>query len=260
MSSKVSKVALTRDDGKRMDGRSDDELRPISIEARVLNDADGSALVIWGKNKVVAGVFGPRECVPRHDQSPYRAVLRCRYNMAPFCSLEEHGRSGPSRRSQELSKVISEAFENVVIAESYPKTAIDVYIDILQSDGGTRCAALTAAAVALADAGIPMKDMLSAVAVGKVDGRLVLDLSKEEDNFGQSDNPMAFASRNGDVLLYQMDGLLTREEIKAGLEMGYKASREVLRLQLDALARVYEQPHAPTVPLQLEPGQKLSVQ
>ena len=250
-----SKPPLLREDGKRLDGREFDELRPISIEARVLNDAAGSALVVWGKNKILAGVFGPRECIPRHDESPYRAVLRCRYNMAPFCSLEEHGRSGPSRRSQELSKVISEAFENVVIAESYPKSAIDVFIDVLQSDGGTRCAAVTAAAVALADAGIPMKDMVAAVAVGKVEGKLALDLSKEEDNWGDSDNPIAFASRNGEVLLYQMDGQLTRDEVDHAMTMGRAAAQKVHALQTDALRRVYTRTGEVALPLYLKPGE-----
>lgn len=243
---------LLKEDGKRLDGRELDEMRPLTIKARVLNNADGSALVIWGNNKILAGVFGPRECIPRHDQSPYRARVRCRYNMAPFCSLEEHGRSGPSRRSQELSKVISEAMENVVIAESYPKTAIDVYIDVLQSDGGTRCAALTAAAVAIADAGIPLKDMVSAVAVGKVEDKLVLDLSKEEDNYGQSDNPIAFSSRNGDVLLYQMDGLLTRDEIKQSLEMARDASKKVHEEQRRALMEVYGGEHSTKLTLRMD--------
>lgn len=249
---KEGKPKLIRNDGKRLDGREMDELRPISIKARVLNNADGSALVVWGKNKILAGVYGPRECVPRHDQSPYRSIIRCRYNMAPFCSLEEHGRSGPSRRSQELSKVISEAFENVVIAENFPKTAIDVFIDVLQSDGGTRCAALTAAAVALADAGIPCKDLLCAVAVGKVDGRLALDLSKDEDNYGESDNPMAFASKSGELLLYQMDGLLTREEVAQAMEIAQSAVSKVHELQVNALKEVYENPKEPSLELGLE--------
>ncbi|MFH1306243.1 MAG: exosome complex exonuclease Rrp41 [Candidatus Micrarchaeota archaeon] len=236
------KTKLIRKDGKRLDGRAMDELRPLEIKARVLNNTDGSALITWGKNKIIVGVHGPRECIPRHDQSPYRAKVRCRYNMAPFCSLEEHGRSGPSRRSQELSKVISEAFGNVVIAENFPKTAIDVFIDVLQSDGGTRCAALTAAAVAIADAGIPCKDLISAVAVGKFEGKLAVDLSKDEDNFGQSDNPMAFASKNNELLLYQMDGLLTKEEIGKAIEMGKEAAKKINELQVKALQEVYATP------------------
>jgi len=249
----AEKPKLIKDDGKRLDGRALDELRPIAIKARVLNNADGSALVIWGKNKIVAGVYGPRECIPRHDQSPYRAVVRCRYNMAPFCSLEEHGRSGPSRRSQELSKVISEAFQNVIISENFPKTAIDVYIDVLQSDGGTRCAALTAAAVAIADAGIPCKDLVCAVAAGKIEGKVVLDLSKDEDNYGQSDNPIAFASRNDDILLYQMDGLLTAEEAAQATEMARVAAKKVHELQKKALQESFEKSGQVIFPIDEKP-------
>ena len=254
MTTSLEKPKLIGGDGMRLDGRALDELRQIAIKARVLNNADGSAYIVWGKNKIVAGVFGPRECIPRHEQSPYKARVRCRYNMAPFCSLEEHGRSGPSRRSQELSKVISDAFENVVIAENFPRTAIDVYIDVLQSDGGTRCAALTAAAVAIADAGIPCKDLISAVAVGKIEDQLALDLSKDEDNFGQSDNPMAFASASDEILLYQMDGLLSRDEIAGAMNMGREATRKIHALQARALQEVYEEGGRQTImPMGIEP-------
>jgi len=228
--------------GKRVDGRRVDELRPIKIVARVLNDADGSAYVEWGKNKILAGVYGPSECIPRHDQSLYRAIVKCRYNMAPFSGAEEHGRSGPNRRSKELSKVIREAFENVIIAESFPKTQIEVFIEVLQSDGGTRCAAVTAAAVALADAGIPMKDMICACAVGKIEGEVVVDLGKEEDNFGESDMPIAFSPRTGDVLLFQMDGLLTKEELARGIELARGASEKIRAIQFEAIKKVYEEP------------------
>jgi exosome complex component RRP41 len=232
-------------DGKRLDGREMEDLRPVKITAHVLNDANGSAYVEWGKNKILAGVYGPRECIPRHDQSLIRAVVRARYNMAPFCSLEEHGRSGPSRRSVELSKVISEVFENVIISEAYPKTQIQIFIEVLQSDGGTRCAAVTAAAVALADAGIPMRDLVCAVAVGKADGQLVLDCSKEEDNYGESDMPVAIAPRNGEILLFQMDGLLTRDEIDTGLTMVQRAAEKISAMQAAALQQVYERKTAP---------------
>ncbi|MCX8174962.1 MAG: exosome complex exonuclease Rrp41 [Candidatus Micrarchaeota archaeon] len=229
-------------DGKRIDGRATDELRPIRIVARVLNDADGSAYVEWGKNKVLAGVYGPSECIPRHDQSLYRSVVRCRYNMAPFSGAEEHGRSGPSRRSRELSKVIKEAFENVIISENFPRTQIEIFVEVLQSDGGTRCAAITAASVALADAGIPMKDLITAVAVGKIDGQMAIDLGKEEDNFGESDMPLAFSLRTGELLLFQMDGLLTREELQKGIAMAKAAAQKVHKLQVEAIRKVYEEP------------------
>ncbi len=227
-------------DGKRTDGRMPDELRSLKITAGLLNRADGSALLEWGNNKVLAAVYGPRECVPRHDMNPYKATVRCRYVMAPFCSLEEHGRAGPSRRSIELSKVIREVLENVIIAEQFPRTAIDVFIEVLQADGGTRCAGITAASVALANAGIPMKDLVCAVAVGKVDGELVLDCNKIEDNYGESDVPIAMAARNNDVLLFQMDGLLTTGEMKKAFDMVESAVGRIHEIQVNALRDVYE--------------------
>ncbi len=226
--------------GKRLDGRTQFDLRPIRVEVGVLHDADGSAFVEWGKNKVICGIYGPRECIPRHGADPYKAVLKCRYMMAPFSSLEEHGRSGPNRRSTELSKVIREVFENLIIVENYPRTQIDIFVDVLQSDGGTRTTCVTAAAAALANAGIPMRDMASAVAVGKADDTLVVDLAKEEDNFGQCDMPVAFSYRKKDILLLQMDGLLTRQEIETLLNEAEKASEKVYVKQADALKKVYD--------------------
>jgi len=227
-------------DGKRLDGRAPEDLRPVKITAGILNEADGSALVEWGKNKVICGVHGPRECIPRHEASPYRALVKCRYMMSPFASLDEHGRSGPSRRSTEISKVIREVFENLVLTEKFPKTQIDVYIEVLQAEGGTRVASITAAAVALADAGIPMKDMVASIAVGKAGGHIITDLGKEEDNLGESDVPIAFSKRKKDILLLQMDGLLTKEELVKAIDMAEKGSREIDDMQAEALTKSYE--------------------
>src|SRR5205809_264262 len=77
-------MKLIKADGRRLDGRKADELRPVRIEAGVLRRADGSAYIEWGGNKVLAAVYGPREAHPRHLQDPARALVQCRYNMAPF--------------------------------------------------------------------------------------------------------------------------------------------------------------------------------
>ena len=98
--------------GKRLDGRKADELRPIKIEAGVLDNADGSCYLEWGGNKVIAGVYGPRECLPRHTASPYKARLTYRYNMVPF-SVDDRKRPGPDRRSTEISKISEEALSKV---------------------------------------------------------------------------------------------------------------------------------------------------
>ena len=96
-----------------MDGRKVDEIRPLKIEAGVLNRASGSAYLEWGKNKVLAGVYGPREAHPRHKQDPTQAIIQAKYNMAAF-SVGDRKRPGPDRRSQEISKIISEALANVI--------------------------------------------------------------------------------------------------------------------------------------------------
>lgn len=238
MGNKPEGMELVKD-GKRMDGRTPGQLRPIKIEAGVLKQADGSAYLEWGGNKVLAAVYGPRECHPRHDQDPTKARVRVRYNMAAF-SVSDRKRPGPDRRSQEISKISSEALAHVVLTSLYPKNAIDVFIEIIEAEAGTRCAGLTAAAVALADAGIPMKGMVTSVAAGKVDDVVCLDLSREEDNFGQTDFPIAIVPKTNEIVLLQQDGHFTPDELDQALDMAMKASHEIYEIQKQALLTKYE--------------------
>ncbi len=226
-------------EGVRMDGRKADELRQIKIEAGVLKRADGSCYLEWGGNKVLAAVYGPREAHPRHIQDPTKAVVRCRYNMAAF-SVSDRKRPGPDRRSQEISKISSEALAPVILTNLYPRAAIDIFIEIIEAEAGTRCAGLTAAAVALADAGIPMKGLVTSVAAGKVDGKVCLDLSREEDNFGQTDLPIAIIPKTNEIVLLQMDGHFTDEEFETALDYAMKASHEIHALQKAALMARYK--------------------
>jgi len=231
-------IQLVDDRGRRLDGRRLDELRPIRIEAGVLKRPDGSAYVEWGGNRVLAAVYGPREAHPRHLQDPARALVQCRYNMAPF-SVSDRKRPGPDRRSVEISKVTSEAFSAVVFTEQFPRTSVDVYIEVLQADAGTRCAGITAASVALADAGIPMRDLIASCASGKIAGQVAVDLNKEEDNFGDADCPMAVVARTGEIVLLQMDGHLTEDEFDRAMKLSMDATARIDEMQRDALRRRY---------------------
>ncbi|MDC7951063.1 exosome complex exonuclease Rrp41 [Methanomassiliicoccaceae archaeon COG_1] len=231
-------VVLVDEQGIRIDGRKVDEKRPMKIEAGVLKNADGSCYLEIGKNKVLCAVYGPRECRPRHLQDPTKAIIQCKYNMEAY-SVSDRKRPGTDRRSVEISKLISEALSSVVQVDLYPRASIDVYIEILQANAGTRCAGLTAASVALADAGIPMRDVVPAIACGKADGQVLLDLNKEEDNFGQADVPLAIVPSTDEIVLLQMDGNMTRDELGRGLDMAFAAAHEVYDLQRDALRRRY---------------------
>jgi exosome complex component RRP41 len=232
-------MELINKQGLRIDGRRPDQLRPIKIEAGVLKQADGSAYLEWGGNKVLAAVYGPRECHPRHDQDPTKARVRVRYNMAAF-SVSDRKRPGPDRRSQEISKISSEALEHVILTNLYPKNAIDIYVEIIEAEAGTRCAGLTAAAVACADAGIPMRGMVSAVAAGRIDGVVCLDLSREEDNFGETDFPIAIVPKTGEIVLLQQDGNFTPAELDQALDMAIASAMEIYDLQKAALLRRYQ--------------------
>ncbi len=250
-------LRLIDENGIRLDGRKFDELRPIRIEAGVLKKADGSAYLEWGNNKVLAAVYGPREAHPRHLQDPTKALVQCRYNMAPF-SVTDRKRPGPDRRSVEISKVISEAFAAVVFAEQFPRTSVDIFIEVLQADAGTRCAGLTAASVALADAGIPMRDLVTACASGKIGGSVVLDLNKDEDNFGDADCPMAVVPRTGEIVLLQMDGHLSYDEFEKAMDLSLGAAKKIYEIQRDALRRRYataaeEMPAPPPPPTMAPP-------
>jgi exosome complex component RRP41 len=226
--------------GLRVDGRKPEELRPIKMEVGVLDKADGSAYVEHGRNKILVAVYGPREAHPKHIALPDRAALRCRYHMAPF-STEERRSPAPSRRDMELSKVIREALEPSILTQLYPRTTIDVFIEILQSDGGTRCAGITGASLALADAGIPLKDMVAACAVGKVDGKLVLDLNDLEDKYGEADMPIALMPNTGKITLLQMDGDLSTEEFNTAIEMAVEACKKIGQMQRESIKRKYLQ-------------------
>ena len=224
--------------GIRLDGRKPDELRSIKLEVGVIPNADGSAYIEHGKNKILAGVYGPREVHPKHLALQDRTVLKCRYHMAPF-SVQERKSPAPSRREIELSKVIRESLEPSIFMEYYPRTMIDVFIEILQADGGTRCASITAASLALADAGIPMRDLVVACAAGKADDTIVLDLMDEEDKQGKADVPVALMPNLNAITLLQMDGKLTHEEFENAVNLAIDGCKKIYSMQKEALKAKY---------------------
>ena len=223
---------------KRFDGRKVDELRPMEAKAGVIANADGSAYFKSGNTIAYAAVYGPREMFPKFKQNPKTGILRCHYNMMPFSGSGERVRPGGSRRSQEISMVMEKSLLPVVDLSAFPNSVVDVYIELPQTDAGTRCAAISAASMALADAGIPMKDMVSAIAVGQVDGTVVADLTYNEEAYeigAVSDIPVAMIHNTKEVTLLQMDGEISKEDLMKAIEMGKIATEQVYQVQLKAL-------------------------
>ncbi len=227
---------------KRTDGRKIDELRKVEAKVGVVERATGSAMFRIGKTYAIAAVYGPRELYPQFMQDPSKGILRCNYNMMAFSGAGERVRPGPSRRSKEISMITEKALLPVLDLSEFPGTVVDVFIELVQTDAGTRCAGITAAAMALADAGIPMKDIVSAVAVGKVGDKVVLDLNKDEEDWheGATDIPVAIASRTGQITLLQLDGEVSPEDLKAALELAKKGCAAIKEVQVKALKEKYE--------------------
>jgi exosome complex component RRP41 len=229
---------LIDEKGKRLDGRNFDELRPLSIEIGVLENADGSAEIRMGKNIILAAIYGPRELHPKHRALPDRALIQCFYRMSTF-SVSDRKSPAPSRREKEISMIISDALTSVVFTEKYPRTTIDVYLQVLQADGGTRCASLTAASVALADAGIPMKGLVASVAGGLINDKVVLDLFDIEDQKGSGDMPIGYCPVLNEVSLLQLDGVFTVEQFEECLNLGIKGAKDIYEIQKKALKDKY---------------------
>lgn len=225
--------------GKRLDGRKLNEMRKMEIKIGVIPNADGSSMVTLGGTKVICSVYGPKEVLPRRNLDTEQAFLNCVYGMASF-STPERNRPGPSRRSTEISKVIADALAPAIFMEKYAGSEITIVMEIINANAGTRTAAINAASVALADAGIEMRDLVCSIASGKADGQLMLDLFEAEDNFGEVDMPIAILARTKEITLLQMDGILTKAESKKLVDMSIKACEEIYKLQKKALQEKYE--------------------
>ena len=229
---------------KRFDGRKLDEIRPMKAKVGVVPSADGSAMFETGGTKAIAVVRGPRTLNPRHMQNPKKGILRVNYGMMPF-SVSDRIRPGPNRRSQEISKIIEWALAPCIDLEGFPSSVVDLFVQIPQADAGTRVAGINAAAMALAHAGIPMKEMASAVAVGKLDKTLVVDMVKDEEDYkegeGSTDIPICYLSRSKKISVLQLDGKISIKELKEALELGKKTCEKIHKIQVKALKEVGEE-------------------
>ncbi|MAG02920.1 exosome complex exonuclease Rrp41 [Candidatus Pacearchaeota archaeon] len=223
---------------KRPDGREMHELRPIRAEVGIIPNADGSALFASGKTVAIAAVYGPKILHPASMRNPEKGIIRCEYNMLPF-SVSERARPGPSRRSKEISKVTSNALSSVVDLSRFPNSVVDVQIMILQADAGTRCAGINAASMALAHAGIVMNELVTSVSIGKIDDKIVADITKEEEDWeegeGPTDIPFTMTSRKNDIVHLQLDGNIPTSRFKESIDASVKACNKILDYQIRAL-------------------------
>ena len=227
---------------ERLDKRKFDETRKIEAKVGVIPNADGSSYFKIGNTWAYAAVYGPRNLHPKFMQDPSKGILRCNYNMMPFSSSGERVRPGGSRRSKEISLVTEKALLPVLDLSEYPNSVVDVFIELPQTEAGSRCAGICAASMALADAGLAMKDLVCAVSVGRVDDKLLVDLDYSEENYEGivADIPVAMMPNHDKITLLQMDGLASKEDLRKVLEMGKKVCKDIYEIQKKALKDKYK--------------------
>jgi exosome complex component RRP41 len=223
--------------------RKNDETREIIAKAGIIKKADGSGYFKIGKTEAIAAVYGPRDLYPKFLQNPKKGVLRCNYNMMPFSGDGDRVRPGPSRRSREISLVTEKAILPVLNLDEFPNAVVDVFIELPQTDAGSRCAGICAAAIAIADAGIPMKDMVAAISVGKVKDQIVVDLDGEEEHMDENastDIPVAMIPSTEEITLLQMDGVIDKSQLYEALEYVKPALKRIAEIQKQALKDKYK--------------------
>lgn len=223
----------------RTDGRKADQVRDMEAKVGVVPSADGSAMFRIGKTIAYAAVHGPRELHPKFLQNPEKGVLRCNYNMLSFSGKGNRVKPGPNRRSREISMLTEKALVPVLDLKAYPNAVIDVFIELIQTDAGTRCAGICAAAMALADAGIPMKDLVAAMSVGYVGDKLLIDINSDEDCGGATDIPVAIMPRSGKITLLQLDGDVNLKQFQEAVKAAKKGCMDIYKVQQNALKQKY---------------------
>jgi ribonuclease PH len=248
---KFDPAVLERDKDTRVDGRGPDQLRPVKITTGFQKHADGSCLIEVGDTRVVCAVsFEDR--VPIFLRGKGEGWVTAEYGMLPRAtttrSQRESTRGGPSGRTQEIQRLIGRALRAVVDMKALGERTFWVDCDVIQADGGTRCASITGAFVALVQAleslrkrgsleEIPVSDYVAAVSVGRVGDALLLDLRYEEDSTAHVDMNVV---KTGDGRFVEVQGTaegepFTDEEMAALLARADKGIRELVALQKEAL-------------------------
>ncbi|XP_073277304.1 exosome complex component RRP41 homolog [Primulina huaijiensis] len=214
-------------EGLRLDGRRPMEMRQLRAEIGVVSKADGSASFEMGNTRVLAAVYGPREVQNRSQQINDKALVRCEYSMANFSTGDRMRKPKGDRRSTEISLVIRQTMEACILTHLMPRSQIDIFVQVLQADGGTRSACINAATLALADAGIPMCDLVTSCSSGYLNGTPLLDLNYVEDSAGGPDVTVGILPKIDKVTLLQMDSKLPIDTFDNVMQLAIEGCKAV---------------------------------
>lgn len=238
---------------KRPDGRANDELRPLSFQRGYTKYAEGSVLVSAGDTKVLCTASVTRG-VPRFLEGRGEGWVTAEYGLLPRSTgtrnEREAAKGKQSGRTQEIQRLIGRSLRAVVDRKALGEFTIQIDCDVLQADGGTRCASISGAWVALRDAvdwmreqgwiqTDPIRSQVSAVSVGMFEHEARLDLNYLEDSQGDTDMNVVMT---GEGAFVEIQGTaegapFSRDELTALLALAEKGNREIMAAQRAALDR-----------------------
>uniref|UniRef100_A0A8C5SJT2 Exosome complex component RRP41 n=1 Tax=Laticauda laticaudata TaxID=8630 RepID=A0A8C5SJT2_LATLA len=221
-------LELLSEQGYRVDGRRAGELRQIRARMGVFAQADGSAYLEQGNTKALAVVYGPHEVRgSRSKAPPDQALVNCQFSMATFSTGERKRRPHGDRKSSEMTLHLKQTFEAAILTRLFPRSQIDIYVQILQADGGNYCASVNAATLAVIDAGIPLRDYVCASSAGFVEETALADLNYTEEAAGGPQVALALLPKADRIALLEMNGRLHEEHLERVAEAARKACRDV---------------------------------
>ncbi|KAK3812939.1 MAG: ribosomal protein S5 domain 2-type protein [Benniella sp.] len=223
----MSRIELLSPEGLRIDGRRSAELRRITSTTSVLSQADGSAYLEHGNTKVLAAVYGPGEARHRALVAHDRAILNVELNIAPFSTGERRRRTKNDKRLLEMASFVKQTFEPVVVTTLYPRSQIDIYLQVIQQDGGVLQACINAATMALIDAGVAMTDYVCACTAGWVEREAAIDLNHVEEASGTSEVTIAMLPKSGKITLAQMESRLHVDKLEEVLELAGEGCKQI---------------------------------
>ncbi len=230
-------MELLSDQGFRVDGRRPHELRKIQCRMGVFRQADGSAYIEQGNTKALATVYGPHEVTGGRSRAHHdRVTINCQYSMATFSTGERKKRPMGDRKSQEMSLNLQRTFEAAIMTHLYPRSQIDIYVQILQADGGNYCACVNAATLAIIDAGIPMRDYVCACSAGFISDTPLVDISYLEESLGGPEMILAVLPKSEQIALFQSNSRLHVDNLSQVLDMAMKGCKDVYTV-LDGVVR-----------------------
>ncbi|XP_067005469.1 exosome complex component RRP41 [Anabrus simplex] len=220
---------LLSDQGLRLDGRRPNELRKIRCKLGVFSQPDGSAYLEQGNTKVLAAVYGPHEIRGSKTKALHDQVLvNCQYSMATFSTGERKRRPRGDRKSSEMSMHLRQTFQAAIRTELYPRSQIDIFVEVLQADGGNYCSSVNAATLALVDAGIPLREYMCSCSASLANGDVPLvDISHLEESSGGPTLTVAALPMSGQIALLEMSQRFHMDHLDKVLNHALQGCRDI---------------------------------